>query len=121
VTEVITGLEKNAFSGADYNIPLVLSGVLFHAVCSIWPFLAIFITRGAVQGIYLVTVMLIMLAVADTARFHNAPSWYAVGYPLTSALFVYILLRTMVLNLTQGGIFWRGTFYSLEELRSNRV
>lgn len=121
VGEVIKGLEKNAFSGADYNIPLVLSGVLFHTACSIWPFLAIFLTRGSIQGIYLVTVMLIILAVADTARFHNSRPWYAVGYPLASALFVYILVRTMALNLIQGGIYWRGTFYSLEELKSNRV
>ena len=38
-----------------------------------------------------------------------------------SALFVFILLRTMLLNLWQGGIYWRGTFYSLAELKTNRV
>jgi hypothetical protein len=27
----------------------------------------------------------------------------------------------MVLTLWQGGIVWRGTFYSLSELRRNRV
>jgi len=31
------------------------------------------------------------------------------------------VLRTLVLNLRQGGIVWRGTFYPLEELRRNRV
>ncbi|HBG05969.1 MAG: hypothetical protein A2075_16380 [Geobacteraceae bacterium GWC2_58_44] len=121
VGEAIRGLEKNAFSGADYNIALVLTGVLVQLLCSIWPFLAIFVTRGAVQGIYLATVALIMLVVADSARFHRSRPWYAVGYPLTSALFVYILLRTMLLNLIQGGIYWRGTFYPLKELKSNRV
>lgn len=119
--EVIRGLEKNAFAGADYNIPLVLAGILVHLLCSIWPFLAIFVTHGMVQGIYLAIVLLILLVVADSARFHRAPSWYAAGYPLTSALFVYILLRTMLLNLIQGGIYWRGTFYPLKELKSNRV
>lgn len=119
--EVIRGLEKNAFSGADYNIPLVLAGAMLHTLCSIWPFVAIFLTSGVVQGIYLATVALIMLVVADSARFHHSRPWYAVGYPLTSALFVFILLRTMLLNLWQGGIYWRGTFYSLEELKANRV
>jgi hypothetical protein len=99
----------------------VLAGILFHILCSIWPFLAVFITRGLLQGIYLATVILIMLVVADSARFHHARPWYAVGYPLTSALFVYILLRTMLLNLIQGGIYWRGTFYTLKELKANRV
>jgi hypothetical protein len=119
--EVIRGLEKNAFSGADYNIPLVLTGILFHIMCSIWPFVAIFVTRGLLQGIYLASVALIMLVVADSARFHGSRPWYAVGYPLTSALFVFILLRTMLLNLKQGGINWRGTFYSLKELKANKV
>ena len=119
--EVVRGLEKNAFSGADYSIPLVVAGALLLTLCSIWPFAAIFLTSGAVQGLYLATSVLIMLTVADSARFHHSRPWYAVGYPLTSVLFVYILLRTMLLNLRQGGISWRGTFYALKELKSNRV
>jgi glycosyltransferase involved in cell wall biosynthesis len=119
--EVVNGLEKNAFSGTDYNVALVLAGILFHAMFSVWPFLAILLTTGAVQWIYGSTVLLIMLLVADSARFHRSHSWYAIGYPVTSALFVYILLRTMLLNLFQGGIYWRGTFYSLKDLKANRI
>jgi cellulose synthase/poly-beta-1,6-N-acetylglucosamine synthase-like glycosyltransferase len=119
--DVVRGLEKNAFSGADYSITLVLSGALIHIVCSIWPFLAIFMTGGIAQMIYLATVALIVLVFADCARHHHSKAWYVLGYPLTTALFVYILLRTMLLNLFQGGIYWRGTFYPLKELKSNRV
>lgn len=121
VGEAIRGLEKNAFSGADYNIALVLSGILIHIFCSIWPFLAIFITHGAVRWIYLAVVILILLVVADSARFHRSRPWYAVSYPVTSTLFVYILMRSMLLNIIQGGIYWRGTFYPLKDLKSNRV
>jgi glycosyltransferase involved in cell wall biosynthesis len=121
IGDVIRGLEKNAFSGADYNIPLVLAGVVFHLLGSVWPFVAIFIVSGWSQLIYLATALLILLTVADSARFHHSRPWYAIGYPLTAALFVYIMLRTMVLNLSQGGIRWRGTFYSLRELKGNRV
>jgi glycosyltransferase involved in cell wall biosynthesis len=121
VAEVIKGLEKNAFSGADYNIPLIMWGVLFHLMGSIWPFLAIFLTHGAVQGINLAIVALIILVFADCARFHHSKAWYIVGYPVTTTLFIYILLRTMLLNLIQGGIYWRGTFYSLKELKANKV
>lgn len=119
--EVIRGLEKNAFSGADYNIALVLGGALVHALCSTWPFVALLVTTGPVQALYLACSCLILLAVADSARFHRFPPWYALGYPLTSALFVFILVRTMLLNLRQGGIYWRGTFYPLKDLKANRV
>jgi hypothetical protein len=36
-------------------------------------------------------------------------------------LFVLIQLRTMALNLWQGGITWRDTFYPLAELKRNVV
>ena len=121
VGEAVKGLEKNAFSGADYNIPLVLAGAAFHILCSIWPFFAIFLTSGATRVISMVTVVLILLLSADCARFHRSKPWHSVGYPLAAALFVYILLRTMLLNLIQGGIYWRGTFYPLKELKANRV
>jgi cellulose synthase/poly-beta-1,6-N-acetylglucosamine synthase-like glycosyltransferase len=119
--ELIRGLEKNAFSGADYSILLVLAGAFINLMCNVWPFLALVTTSGATQGIYLATVTIILLMVADSARFHKMPSWYALGYPLVSALFVYIMLRTMTLNILQGGINWRGTFYPLEELKKNQV
>jgi glycosyltransferase involved in cell wall biosynthesis len=121
VREVIRGLEKNAFSGADYNVALILFGCLFHITCSIWPFIAIFVTHGAVRAVYAAVVCLIVISFVDSARFHHAKVWHAVGYPLTTALFIFILIRTMLLNLVQGGIYWRGTFYSLKELKGNRV
>lgn len=119
--EVIRGLEKNAFSGADYNVSTVLLGVIFHTMCSIWPYLAIFVTHGVTRAIYVIVVGLITLLFVDSVRFHGAKPWYALGFPLTAALFVFILLRTMILNILQGGIYWRGTFYSLKELKGNRV
>ncbi len=121
VGEAIKGLEKNTFSGADYNVALIVAGVLIHSLCSIWPFVAILVTGGWTQAIYGLAVALILFTVADSSRFHLSPSWYAIGYPLTSALFIFIMLRTMILNLSQGGIYWRGTFYPLDELRKNRV
>ena len=119
--DLVRGLEKNAFAGADYRVGLVLSGALFHLLCSVFPYVAIFFTHGATQVVYAAVVCLITLLFADSARFQNARPWHAAGYPLASTLFVYILLRTMVLNLVQGGIYWRGTFYPLAELKANKV
>ncbi|NVN90291.1 MAG: glycosyltransferase [Desulfuromonadales bacterium] len=118
---VVRGLEKNAFSGADYRVGVVLFGVVYHLLASVWPFLAIFVTHGATRLIYGAVIVLITLLYADSAGYHGARRWHAVGFPLTALLFACILLRTMLLNLIQGGIFWRGTFYPLKELRKNRV
>lgn len=121
VAEAVQGLEKNAFSGADYNIPLVLGGAVFQTLCSIWPFVALFLTGGMTQAVNIAVVAVIMLLFADCARVNHVKIWYVAGYPLTTALFVVILLRTMLLNIVQGGIYWRGTFYPLKELKANKV
>ncbi len=119
--QVIGGLEKNAFSGTDYKITSVLAGSIFHLAATVWPYPALFVTSGITQALYAGVVLLLTLLFADCAAFHNSRRWYAVGFPFCTALFVWILLRTMTLNLLQGGITWRGTFYSLKELKSNRV
>jgi glycosyltransferase involved in cell wall biosynthesis len=119
--EVIKGLEKNAFSGCDYRISLAAIGIIFHLLATVWPYLAIFLTGGITRGIYICTVLLLTILFADCATFHASKRWYAIGFPLSTLLFVWILLRTMVLNLSQGGIHWRGTFYPLKELKGNRV
>jgi len=121
IGETIRGLEKNAFSGADYNITLVLCGCLFHFFCSFFPFAAPLLLHGPPRLLYLAAAGLILLATADSARFHGSKPWHALGYPVMTLLFVYILLRTMLLNLAEGGIRWRGTFYPLAELRRNKV
>ena len=50
------------------------------------------------------------------SRFGLSP-WNAVFAPFAAATFVYALLRSMVTTLRQGGVIWRGTFYSLATLR----
>jgi len=46
---------------------------------------------------------------------------YCLTLPLGALLFSYILLRSTVITLRQGGIYWRETFYKLEDLRRGLV
>lgn len=119
--ELVRGLEKNTFAGAGYSIPLTLAGVGWHLLGGVWPYLAIFLTSGPARAVSLLTVLAITFFFAANAAPHGTPRRYALGFPLTAALFAYILLRSMLLTLAQGGIRWRGTFYALEELKKNRV
>ena len=121
VRELVRGLEKNIFAGTDYRLWLVVSGVIFHLLAGVWPYLALFVTDGAAWGIYAATVVAITAILADGARFHGTSPWYALGFPITAALFAFIICRSVSLNLTRGGITWRGTFYPLSELRNNRI
>ncbi len=46
---------------------------------------------------------------------------YSLTYPLGAMLLSYMLLRSAVVTLKQGGIIWRDTFYPLEELKRGLV
>ena len=52
-------------------------------------------------------------------RMGGIPAWTAVAFPLSVVLFLYSMLRSMVVTLSEGGVTWRGTFYPLAELRRN--
>ena len=49
------------------------------------------------------------------------PPYYFLLHPVSTSLFIYTLLRSMILTLWNDGITWRGTKYSLEELRKGMV
>jgi len=42
---------------------------------------------------------------------------YVLLHPVNSLIIAYTLLRSMAATLWRGGVVWRGTKYSLQELR----
>jgi cellulose synthase/poly-beta-1,6-N-acetylglucosamine synthase-like glycosyltransferase len=121
VGELIRGLEKNAFAGCDYRLWFALTGVLLLMVFSVWPFVALLVTTGITWWLHFATAMIILGLQVDCARANQVSSWYALGWPLAATIFAWIILRTTWLNLSQGGITWRDTFYPLDELKKNRI
>ncbi len=49
---------------------------------------------------------------------HAAPP---LTHPIGALMFCYMLLRSTAVTLWRGGVVWRGTFYSLEELKRGVV
>ncbi|PLX95301.1 MAG: glycosyl transferase [Desulfuromonas sp.] len=119
--ELIQGLEKNLFAGTDYRLWLIACGVVFHLLFSLAPYLVLFLGSGLPQILAALSITLLCFSFASSVRFHAMSPWLALGYPLAAALFIYLMLRTTLLNLWQGGIYWRGTFYPLDQLKRNRV
>lgn len=121
IREVVVGLEKNVFAGTDYRLWLAMAGVFFQLGAILWPYLALFATAGATLAVYAACVAVISVVVADGARFNGFNPWYALGFPLTAGFLAFIVVRTVICNLVQGGITWRGTFYPLSLLRKNKI
>jgi glycosyltransferase involved in cell wall biosynthesis len=119
--ETIRGLEKNAFSGADYSIPLTVISSGLSLATNVWPFLAVLILPGPTRWLYAAVCLVLLFGAWLSARGMNAGQSTALGFPLGVLLLVYIQWRTMLLNYHQNGIHWRDTHYSLAELKANKV
>jgi hypothetical protein len=117
----IHGLSKNAFAGVDYSwLAAVASCVMLVCGC-VWPFLGLFVGPGLARGLCAAEVAAMVLAAWAMRASTRIPIAYVLAWPLAALLFAYILLRSAVLTQRQGGVYWRGTFYPLEELRRHLV
>lgn len=119
--ELIRGLEKNSSAPLEYSAMAVLGSCLVLFFADIWPFIALFVTWGWPRLLFGVAALLLLLGNAQTAVNIRQPVWKALLFPLAISIFTYIQLRSLVLLLARGGIRWRDTFYSLAELKANRI
>jgi hypothetical protein len=61
----------------------------------------------------------LFLAYHQVGRYHHFSAAQMLMFPAAAVLLFYALLRSMCLALWRGGFYWRGTFYSLSELRKH--
>jgi hypothetical protein len=120
VGELIDGLMKNAFSIVDYRPLRMLGLVLLALMLALAAPLAAALGDGVLRGAGLAALGLLVLVHLRGARVLGVPAAAALLFPLDYLLMAWIELRALLLNLAQGGIVWRGTFYRLAELRRHR-
>ena len=117
---VVRGLEKNAFSGFNYSLPFVVVGSLGLVYLNLTPFVGLLTPGPARRWAALGLSALAALYALQAERTGVAPAHVAL-HPLGLALFLVAVWRATYLALRRGGIEWRGTFYSLDELRRGLV
>lgn len=112
------GFEKNAYAALNYNLPRAVLYSTSLALISVWPFAAIFFSKGYALPLYLGAIASQLGAYAIVNHFLGwRLALLAIGYPAFAALFSGLLVRSTLLALLQGGVYWRGTFYPASLLR----
>jgi ABC-type amino acid transport system permease subunit len=119
--ELIQGLMKNAFAGVGYSFFLVLLSTLALLTFYLFPFVAVFVTGGTTLWLNVAIIVVLFLIFRDSTRFVGLSQWHVLGFPFATLLFIYILWKSALTAILRGGIEWRGTRYSLKELRSNKI
>lgn len=114
---VLNALHKNAFTGLSYNVFLLIAVSFTMISVDIVPFVLALTASGPVLILALASLLMIFLIYALWQRFyrHSLPLFFL--HFAGSCLVLVIMWRSCLEALLKGGINWRGTFYSLKELR----
>ncbi len=121
VANIVRGVTKNFFAGAEFRLSIVALQLAAIFCANILPFLAFPFVHGWALGLVIISLVIALGFHAGTAVVMRASPCYALTQPLGAAIFGYMLLRSTIVTLGQGGIVWRETFYPLEELRRGIV
>jgi len=118
---LVRGVTKNFFAGAGYNLGIVAAQLAGLVMMNILPFAGAMIGHGWIRVLSGAAVLAALCFHAGVAVVMSVSPLYGLTHPLGAALFCYMLLRSTVLTLRQGGIVWRDTFYPLEQLKRGVV
>jgi glycosyltransferase involved in cell wall biosynthesis len=114
---LVSVMTKNLWAAYRFYVVLALLGCLWLFIFCVAPAIGLFFNSTRIPAI------LTLAAVAYAYRLLNRHSgistWNAFFFPFSALIFIFTLLRSMLITLKQGGVIWRGTFYSLADLRKN--
>jgi glycosyltransferase involved in cell wall biosynthesis len=118
---VVNNLTKNFFAVLSFQWWRTLISAIALAFLNLGPFLGVWLAHGWARVPYAIALVSMLLIYVGISRRASIPPYYFLLHPLSTALFIYTLLRSMLLTLWNDGIEWRGTKYPLEELRKGMV
>jgi hypothetical protein len=118
---MVENLTKNFFAVLSFQWWRVLASCCAFAFLNLLPFAGVWMAHGWQRLLYAVALLSMFGIYVGMSRRSPIPPYYFLLHPISTALFLYILLRSMSLTLWRGGVVWRGTRYPLEELRKGMV
>ena len=118
---MVNNLTKNFFAIMSFQSWRTLGFAFMLGFLNVMPFVGVFLATGWARLPYAIALACLFGIYIGMSWKSDVRVYYFLLHPISSLVFVYIVLRSMVLTLARGGVEWRGTFYRLEELKSGRV
>jgi glycosyltransferase involved in cell wall biosynthesis len=118
---IVDNLTKNFFALLSFQWWRTLASIVAVAFLNLGPFLGVWLAHGWVRVPYAIALLSIFLIYCGMSSLSAVRPYYFFLHPISTSLFMYILLRSMAHTLWNDGVIWRGTRYPLEELRKGLV
>jgi len=118
---VVDNLTKNFFAVLSFQWWRTVASVFGLFFLNLVPFLGIWLAHGWARVPYAVALGSMFLIYLGMSFKSSIPPYYFLLHPISTMMFEYTLIRSMVLTLRNDGVTWRGTKYPLEELRRGVV
>ena len=118
---VVNNLTKNFFAVLSFQWWRTVISAFGLAFLNLGPFLGVWLASGWERAPYVVALGSMFLIYIGMSWRSAVPAYYFLLHPVSATLFIYTLLRSMVLTLWNDGIEWRGTKYPLDDLRKGMV
>lgn len=118
--EMIKGFEKNSFSATKYSATLAIIAFLIGIMLSLTPTLALIHCALYIKLIGIMLYALIFLSALFQNRQFGIKLFPAIFLQFGQLIMCYTLLRSTIMVLKRGGIVWRGTKYSIKELKKGQ-
>jgi cellulose synthase/poly-beta-1,6-N-acetylglucosamine synthase-like glycosyltransferase len=115
----LRGLVKNAFAGAEWSLATAAVSAVSIALLSAAPLAALLLLPSwPLRFVGLLgTLAPAVIHGATAKRAAQGTGLEGLVFPLCGVLLAGVLMWSAVLALARQGIFWRGTFYRLDDLR----
>jgi hypothetical protein len=118
---IILGTTKNFYATTGFRLWVVCGQVAGLVLMFLVPWAALPFVQGWARIFAVVAIVVPMMAQAGAAMEFDESPFYAVTQPLGASIFGWMVVRSTIVTLWQGGITWRGTFYPIEELKRGVV
>jgi cellulose synthase/poly-beta-1,6-N-acetylglucosamine synthase-like glycosyltransferase len=118
---VVNNLTKNSFAILSFQWPRVLLSVFVLLFLNLLPYIGVGVAHGWARLPYVLGLFSMFSIYVGMSWRSPIPAYYFLLHPVSTLLFAYTMLRSMILALWRGGVEWRGTKYPLDELRKGMV
>jgi glycosyltransferase involved in cell wall biosynthesis len=118
---VVNNLTKNFFAVLSFQWWRTVITVAGLGFLNLWVFVGVWLAHGWARVPYAVALAAIFAIYYGMSAKSDIAPYYFFLHPVSTSLFMYTLLRSMIHTLWNDGIVWRGTKYPLAELRKGMV